>query len=443
METIQAPRSQNESEVPSLSALLKDPSVDRVGGPIRVKYTEASNGMKQLGPLSRDDLEDICFKIAPAAAMWEMNNGNSHNCTVGPIGDRHWGLEGAKIVPIRLNIIERYNIDSPARDVALRQNNFKALRATGLSKRLTPSRLTRWRLSDPSHLPTTSYPSDYIVWENPETGKLYARIPKPLEHMDRGACDHCWIHNQEPPEKPVDYIDDWGCSRVMRPGDTAINPFSLCRFHWWYVMSGELLRKSQVHALEILVSKGLRKRWGISHMREFLRSMSQQISTAAESLDDDMAGKRPPSPGLTPGACLNTARSAVLEQLGNLQLSSARGGTVASVDAHQTVPGGRAATATTAVGPSDTKAGDQAWLFEGGASSPAEISTPIQVGSQGWSDLCSEVNGTPTPRKDGFLRSPPKEPRAMRAMRKKAAAQAKAHNPAHGSKRSREYVLLP
>lgn len=519
METIQAPIAQGEIEVPSVSALLKDPSVDHLGAPISVEYkgpwrTEASDDMGQHGPLSGDDLEAIRFKIAPAAAMREMENGNNYCCTAGPIGDRHPGLEGAKIVPVKLNIVERYSIDSPARDKALRENDFKARLARGLPKRLRPSRLTRWRLSNPSHPPTRSYPSDYIVWENPETEKLYARIPKPLEDMDRGACDHCRIHNQKHPKKHVEYIDDrpahvYG-TRSMSAGDTAITPFSLCRFHWWYVMSGELLRESQVRALEILVSEDLLERWGVSHMREFLRSMSQQISTAAESLDDDMAGKRPPSLGLAPGACLNTVGSAVLEELENLQLSSARGATVASADAHQTVPGGRPATATTAEGPSDTKAGDQASLFEGGASSPAKLSTPVQIGSQGWSDLCSgaphcgvvhppkagsyydgepasqanglimfscittdttpqttgatatqanglvapspaapvthsQGNGTPTPRKDGFLRSPPKEPRAMRAMREKAAKQAKAYNPnpAHSSKRSREDVLLP
>lgn len=477
METIQAPIAQGESEVPSLSALLEDPSIDHVGCPIQVEYTKARDDMGQHRPLSRDDLDAIRFKIAPAAAMREMENGNNYSCTAGPIGDRHPGLEGARIVPVKLNLVKRYSIDSPARDKALRKNAFKALWAAGLPKRLRPSRLTRWRLSYPSHPPRRSYPSDYIVWENPETEKLYARIPKPLEGMDRGACDHCWIHDHEHPEKHVRYIDDRphvNRMRSMSAGDTAITPFSLCMFHWWYVRSGELLRESEVRALEILVSEGLRERWGISHMREFLRSMSQQISTAAQSLDDDMAGKRPPSSGLAPGAGLNTVGSAVLKQLENLRLSSARGGTVASADAHQTVPGGRPTTATTADGPSDSKAGDQASLFEGGASSPAKLSIPIQVGSQGSSDLSSgaphcggiqanglfgsvtadttpqsnsataaQANGlvAPTPRKDGFLRSPPKEPRAMRAMREKAATQAKAYNPDHNSKRSREYVF--
>lgn len=355
------------SQVPSISELLADDSIDHFGAPIAVDYsklweTKASANRNLFGKLSEDDVDTIHRVIAAAAVNWEMTHGTIYVHPKGPIDDGHPGLRGAKVVPVMLNLPAGESMGSFAADKALRNHDFIALSRTGLPDGARPQDLIRWRPYDSHWQHIRSFPSYHIVWEDPDSKELYAQIPKPLEGMNRGGCDHCRIHNPARAGELVDNFDDRrhvNKMRSMSAGDTAITPFSLCRFHWWYVWSGELLRPSQVHALELLVSGDLLKRWKISHTRDFLVFMRAQLPDADELLADDLAGSGPPGPGPAQGAWENTVGGAILEALGISNSSNAQGATVASTDADQSVPGGQAASATTVDGPDDTEASDQ------------------------------------------------------------------------------------
>lgn len=354
-------------QVPSISELLADRSIDHIGAPIAVDYsklwvTKASANRNLFGKLSEDDVDTIHRVIAPAAVDWEMTHGTIYVHPKGPIDDGHPGLQGAKVVPVRLKLPAGESMGSFAADEALRNHDFVALSQTGLPDGARPQDLIRWRPYDSHWQHIRSFPSYYIVWEDPDSKKLYAQIPKPLEGMNRGGCDHCRIHDPARAGELVDNFDDRrhvNDMRSMSAGDTAITPFSLCRFHWWYVWSGELLRPSQVHALELLVSGDLLKRWKISHTRDFLVFMRAQLPDADELLADDLAGGKPPGPGPALGAWENTVGGAILEALGISNSSNAQGATVASTDADQSVSGGQPASATTVDGPDDTEANNQ------------------------------------------------------------------------------------
>lgn len=287
-----------------LSSLLADSSLDHTGAPIPVEYTrlwatKASANRNKLGRLYMEDLDAIHFGIASAAVHWERENGMIYQYDQSPIPHEHLGLRDAKIVPVRLNLAEGESMDSFAGDKALRNNDFTALLPTGLPHEDRPRNLQRWRTYDSRSRLRKLFPAHYLIWEDPDSKALYARVPKPLEGMSRGGCDHCRIHDPETAEEYVDYFDDRphvDGIRSVSAGDTAATPFSLCRFHWWYVWSGELLRAGQIHALEMLVSGDLRERWGISHMREFLLSMECQ-SPAREEVDcGDQRRRRHPDP---------------------------------------------------------------------------------------------------------------------------------------------------
>ncbi|KAG6365317.1 hypothetical protein INS49_006926 [Diaporthe citri] len=425
------------SQAPSISALLANPSIDHFGVPIPVEYpelwiTKASANRKTFGRLSEDDIDAIHRVIAPAAVEWEMKYGTIYTRSPGPIDDRHWGLQGAKVVPVRLNLPAGASIGSFAGDKALRNHDFTALSQTGLPGGDRPQDLIRWRLYDSRWRRKISYPSEYIVWEDPDSGKLYAQIPRPLEGMSRTGCDHCRIHDPDHAGEFVEYFDDRrhvGEFRTMSSGDTAVTPFNLCRFHWWYVWSGELLRQSQIHALELFVSGDLLERWGISHMRDFLLFMGSHFSTAYELRADDLAGRRPPGPGPARGAWLNTIGRADLEELENSNLPNAQGATAPNTHADQSVPGGQPASATTADGPDGTKASDQSTVepaspglidayvrslkfyllklgFEKAASDLGKLRSPRQVSRQAVFGLpmrASRRRGVSLPKATSFL----------------------------------------
>lgn len=306
---------------PSLSAILADESIDRIS----VKYRElwiTKASANRNGPfrVPQDDLDRIQNVIAPAAMKWELENGTvDYHHDQSPIPHEHEGFQDAKIVPIELNLDEGESMHSFAADKALRNNDFSAQSKS--PEAFIPPGLERWRLYDRYDRLKQLYPAHYIVWKD-AGDSLYARIPKPLEGLSRAAsCDHCRIHEPESAWDEVEYFDDrkdvGNKKRKMGVTDSAIIPFSLCRFHWWYVWSGELLRPSHVRALELLVSRSLFHRWGISHMREFLSWMENS------------------SPPNVPQA------------------------TVASADEQHTVPGNQAAGATTSNGPDDTTDSDK------------------------------------------------------------------------------------
>lgn len=324
--------------------------------------TRLSDNRNRLGWICKDDLDCIHQVIGPAAADWEAEHGQIHTNSPGSIDDGHDGLQGAKIVPVTLNL-RGENIHSFAGNRALYNNDFTALSQTGLPDGVRPKDLTRWRPRDSHFREKRCYPSRYIVWEDPKSrDDLYALVPKPLEGMSRADCDHCRIHDPDRVADGVEHYDDRphvDDFREMSAGETAVTPFSLCWFHWWYMWTGELLRPSHIHALELHVGGKLRKRWGISHMRELLRFMKARFPTAEELLEDDLWRGREPGPGSTRGAWLNTVGREVVEELEGSNLSNLQGERVTSTDPHQMAAGGQPASAATADGPNGTRAGGQ------------------------------------------------------------------------------------
>lgn len=439
-------------QVPDISALLADPSIDHTGAPIPVEYpnlwiTRASASGRVYGRVPEDDANAIRRVIAPAAVAWEMRHGTHFP---GPINHGHRGLQGAMIVPVKLNLPAGESIRSFAGDKAHRNHDFTALSPTGLPGAGRPQNLIRWRLYDRYWRPQISYPSHYIVWEDPDTKRLYAQIPRPLEGMSRGGCDHCRIHDPEHAHEYVQYFDDRRHVDELRTTsarDTAITPFSLCRFHWWYVWSGELLRPSQVHALELLVSEGLLDRWGISHMRLFLDFTGPPITVNC-LLADDFAGRRhlarpaifnnPMSASRRRGVPLQIATSffdshpALILAQENNGLASRR----TNGDSQPMNEPGASASATNSVPAPDFSGTDTVGPAEpprtNGQSKPAptyasiagtgvngepasHATGPIASSSMAV-DIPPPINVTPGPRNDGFLSSPPKGPRAWREM---------------------------
>lgn len=470
MEATQGPIAQEERPLlPLLSSLLADRSLDHIGAPIPVNYrkpwaTRASAIRKTFGRLSMEDLDAIHFDIAPAAVCWELEYGKNYQYEQSPVPHDHPGLQDAKIVPVRLNLGESESINSFAGDEALCNNNFAALSPVGLPREYTPQNLERWRIYDTLSRVRENYPAHYLVWEDPDSRELYARVPKPLEGMSRPGCNHCRIHDPELAEEDVEYMDERphvGGIRAMSAGDTAVTPFNLCRFHWWYVWSGELLRQSQVYALEVLVSGDLRERWGISHMREFLLSM-QCHSPNVDQLGCDKPRRRPrPNPErelevrlymiyeMIRQSITNRMRNLTGRRVAKSGLPEANGATVASIDGQETAVNGRQAGGTTADGPCDTlrSAGPP---FTNGQSMPspsyasaagAGIKGQPAPKANGLSRIVApgpypQTNGEPAPRDDGFFRSPPKGPRAWI----KAIEQAKANNLAQISGSSRGFT---
>ncbi|KAK7717408.1 hypothetical protein SLS64_002900 [Diaporthe eres] len=434
------------TQTPDISALLADPSIDHIGAPIPIEYpklwtTKASANTRLFGRVPDDDVDAIRRVIAPAAVVWDMTHGTDFN--------RFPGLQGAIIVPVRLNLPEGMSIRSFAGDKALWNNDFTALSQTGLPDAERPQNLIRWTHYDSHWRPGRSYPSRYIIWEDPDSRKLYAQIPRPLEGLSRAGCDHCRVHDPNHAEEKVEYFDDRRHVdefRMMSAGDTAVTPFSLCRFHWWYVWSGELLRQSQVHALELLVSEDLLDRWGISHMRKFL-SMSFQLETAVGVPDDDFAGRRrhlarqrlfslPMSTSCRRSVHLPKATS-FFESLPALILAQEKNGLASHHTngvSQPTNESGTSASATDSVPapgfPDTDTVGPAEPPSTNGQSMPApnypslagagvngeqasQAAGPIASSSKA-AKIVPLTNGTPTSKNDGFLSSPPTEPRAMR-----------------------------
>jgi hypothetical protein len=351
----------------SLSALLADESYDHTGRPIPVEYrklwiTKASANRNGLGRLGQEDLAAIRQVIAPAAMKWEMEEGTIYHHHQSPIHHRHLGLVEAKIVPIELNLGEGGDINSFTGEKALMNHDFTVRSPTSLAT-VMPAwfnrrHFKRWRIYDSHHRLKKSYPAHYLVWQSHMSKSLYARIPKPLKGMSRAAsCDHCRIHDPELAEETIEYFDDRrhvDGIREMSAAETAITPFSLCRFHWWYVCSGELLRPSHVHALEMLVGGDLFERWGISHMREFLDSMSSL--TPEKLVDDDADNAQPRRKG---PLLLSVTKSAVPQRAKKSKPPNVPPATAANTEEEQPAPGGQQAGTATADGPDAIGATDQ------------------------------------------------------------------------------------
>lgn len=478
METTQSLIAQEERPLlPLLSTLLADKSLDHVGPPIEVDYrrplaTKATANRGLMGRLSVEDLDAIHFEIAPAAVYWELEHGTHYQYDQSPIPGDHPGLRDAKIVPIRLNLGEGESLGSFAGDAALCNNDFTALLPTGMPQEDTPQNLERWRTYDTLSRVREYYPMHYIVWEDPDSNALYARVPKPLEGMSRAGlagcdgCDHCRIHDREHAAEYVEYMDlrpQVSGFRAMSVGDRAVTPIYLCRFHWWYVWSGELLRQSQVFALEVLVSDDLRERWGISHMREFLLSMECQNSTGEQGCCDNPRGRRAPNPGrelevqaheidaMIRQGIVDRMYSVIGQRLEKSRLQKAQGATVASTNGQETAVGGQQAGASTAGGPVDAfePAGPPftngqsmlrpTYALIAGAGLNGQAA--FQVNGLTPSNIVApapnpQANGGPAPRDDGLLWSPPKGPRAW------VHAQAKkANNLAQNSGNSPGFIL--
>lgn len=471
METAQGPIAQKQRLLlPLLSTLLADKSLDHVGAPISVNYrwpgsTRASAHRRIFGRLSMDDLDAIHFDIAPAAVYWELEYGKNYQYEQSPVPHDHPGLRDAKIVPVRLNLSEGENINSFAGEKALCNNDFAALSPLALPREYTPQSLVRWRIYDTHSRLRENYPAHYLVWEDPDSKDLYARVPRPLEGMSRAFCDHCRIHDPELAEEDIEYMDERPHVegiRAMSAGDTPVTPMNLCRFHWWYVWSGELLRQSQVFALEVLVSGDLRERWGVSHMREFLLSMECH-SPNPDQLSCDNPRRRPrPNPErelevrlymiyeMIWQSITNRMLKATGRRVAKSRLPEANGATVASTDAQETAVDGEQAGGTTADGLYDTL-GPAGPPFTNGNTMPTPShASAAGAGIQGQpapkaNGLSRTVapgpspqnNGGPAPRDDGFFRSPPKGPRAWL---KKATEQARANNLAQNSGNSRGFI---
>ncbi|KAK2605284.1 hypothetical protein N8I77_008133 [Diaporthe amygdali] len=336
MQAIEGVTARIQSPALSLSTLMADDLIDKTGIPIPLEYrklwvTKASENDKRLGKLSEDDLDAIHHHIAPSAIQEERASGASYTYSGFPTDDKHAGLRDAKIVPIRLNLDAGEVFNSFAGDRALQFNDFTALSTKGLPDEASSEMLQRWRIYDKKGRMLRHYPSHYLVWEDPVDKRLYARVPKPLEGFSRGACDHCRIHDQAREDEYVEYVDDRpqvDGIRAMSTGDTAVTPFCLCRYHWWFIWSGELLRPSQVLAIELLVGGDLRDRWGLSHMREFLRFMDCRIRDLEALADNDTLGgpndtgnSTQSTSGLTlphPNASGRSARLRVLRRLAML-----------------------------------------------------------------------------------------------------------------------------
>lgn len=464
METTEGPIAQEERPLlPLLSTLLADKSLDHIGAPISLDYkklwaTKASANRARFGRLSMEDLDAIHYEIAPAAVYWELEHGKHYQYDQSPVPGDHPGLWDAKIVPVRLNLGEGESINSFAGGAALCKNDFTALSPSGLPHEDTPRNLERWRIYDSCSRVKENYPTHYIVWEEPESNALYARVPKPLEGMSRGGCDHCRIHDRERAAEYVNHVDDRrhvGGMRAMSAGDTAALPFSLCRFHWWYVWSGELLRQSQVFALEVLVSGDLRERWGISHMREFLLSMECQNPTGEQGCCDNPRGRRLPTPGrelegrmykidaMIRQGIVKRMYSAIGQRLEKARSQKAQGATVASTDGQEKAVGGQQVRASTAGGlinafeparPPFTNG--QSMLnptYDAMAGAGLNGQPAFQVNGLTPSSIVApapnpQANGGPAPRDDVFLRPPPKGPRAWVYKQAKAKANKLAQN---------------
>lgn len=470
MEATQSPIAQDERPLlPLLSTLLADKSLEHMGAPISLEYnklwaTKATANRARFGRLSMEDLDAIHYEIAPAAAYWEVEQGKHYQYDQSPIPGDHPGLRDAKIVPVRLNLAEGERINSFAGGAALCNNDFTALSQMGLPDEDTPRNLERWRIYDSQSRVRENYPTHYLLWEDPESEALYARVPKPLEGMSRGGCDHCRIHDEEGAAEYVNYVDDRPqVSGAMSAWDTAATPFSLCRFHWWYVWSGELLQQSQVFALDVLVSGDLHERWGISHMREFLLSMECYSSNGEEGPCDNPRGRRLPTPGrevegrvykidaMIRRGIVDRMYSAIGQRLEKSRLQKAQGATVASTNGQETAVGGQQAGASIAGGPVDAfepagppfTNGQSMFNPTYAAMAGAGLNGQPAFQSNGLSPSNTmapapnpQANGGPAPRDDGLLWSPPKGPRAWVYSQAK-----KANNLAQNSGNSPGFIL--
>ncbi|POS78291.1 hypothetical protein DHEL01_v203321 [Diaporthe helianthi] len=294
---------------PSLSVLLADPSIDHAGLPIPVEYgkiwSERAHDKRQQQQVSLEkDLDIIQQKLAPAVVEWEKEQGNTYYHPQWRIHDGNAGLVGAKVVPVRLRLNEGEYPNSLASMCAIINNDFAPKRTQPLPSYLIPKHFVRWQRKGPHNGLKRFTPAQNLIWEgklNPRSTisaqeeELYTRIPKPLEGLSRAAsCDHCRIHDRHLGCETVEYFDDRSfvnTIREMSVVETATTPFSLCRFHWWYVWSGELLRRSHVHALEMLLSRDLFERWDVEHMREFLKAVEQQSRDldACDEVDPEKA----------------------------------------------------------------------------------------------------------------------------------------------------------
>ncbi|KAI3399869.1 hypothetical protein diail_5380 [Diaporthe ilicicola] len=362
----------HQTMVPSLAALMADESVDKTGAPIPIDYgrlrpkqgstnkdamarpwvvkaSENRDLMEELlGDYFEEDLNVIRSRIAPAARDEEVRSGarGTYTYIPEPIEDDHAGLRDSKIVPVKLNLDEGVKINSFAGERALLDNNFSALSTRGLPDEDRPDTLRRWRIYGRRGRVRQPLPTFHILWEDFTGKSLFARVPKPLEGLSHVACDHCRLHDRDREDEHVQYFDDrpqFNKIHDMSSGDTAPTPFSLCRFHWWYVYSGELLRRSQLLALNILVSGDLRDRWGITHTREFLESMNAQLGA--------------PGPALS--VAPSTNGDAKKSTANKYERPSAQGPPLANTVVQQAGPSGQQASTPTASVPHDNGHSDQ------------------------------------------------------------------------------------
>ncbi|KAG8161574.1 hypothetical protein KVR01_008561 [Diaporthe batatas] len=411
----------------SLSALLADPTIDHTGPPITVEYEnlwskDAADRKKKLKALFEGDVEFIRKELAPVVAEWEWEQGNTYYHPDWPIRSEDAGLEGAKVVPIKLNLDESKifaGLDGFACMEALIKNKFVAKISRPLPERVILMDLHRWKIDGVNDLLKNKLPSHYLMWQSkhgapsgPAEG-LFARIPKPLEGLSRPtSCDHCRIHDPDAVRMPVNYFDDRpGVNTVCekRAVDLVATPFSLCRFHWWYAHSGQLLRRSHVHVLEMLLSEEVFERWGIMHMNEFLKSVERSSEELWERdyVDPERAW------GLVP--------TGLVDDDPRIE-NSPRPVTRAEAADPQDAEG-----SSTPMVPQETVAnsyeqplglGDQAAVITTAATDQERSDEPTsQVTSSTVPVAQPQMNGTSARRVDGLLYSPPIEPRAMRHKR--------------------------
>ncbi|KAL1858957.1 hypothetical protein Daus18300_009715 [Diaporthe australafricana] len=290
----------------SLADLMADVTVDITEIPLPIDYarfragqgrdamarpwvTRSSENRKLLGKLSEEDLKTISSRMAPAACDEEIRSGVKSTYTAKPIEKSdHVGLRGAKVVPVKLNLDEGEEINSFAGDKALSNNDFTALSKRGLPDGFRLDTLQPWRIFNRFGRVKKGYHTYHILWESPDKKGLYAVVPKPLEGHSHVACDHCRLHDNAIEEEYAEYMDgrpQFDGLHEMSLGETAVTPFSLCRVHWWYVYTGELLEHIHVLTLKLLVSGDLRDRWGMSHMREFLQVFQDQMEVMRQRRD--------------------------------------------------------------------------------------------------------------------------------------------------------------